>query len=291
MSKKLYIILILIIVGLGILFVSSQFLKKQDVGLANPASVFCVDNGGHLSMRTDSTGGQFGVCVFDNNTECEEWMYFRGQCKMGEVKNDIPIKQETVAALNQRIFNNGIYITPLAVVSDSRCPSGVQCIWAGEITIKIKLEKGIVSKEVNLGETKNVIFEGSQVFFESASFGKTEYSFAFKVVPITADAPKGKVEGRVTLSPTCPVERMPPDPNCAPKPYATSIDILKTGSSSVVTSIQSDASGAFNVSLDAGSYTLHAGGGKMLPRCTDVSVEVKNGQIIIADISCDTGIR
>ena len=88
MSKKLYIILILIIVGLGIWFVYNGLSEKKDVGIANPASVFCVDNGGRLDMRTDATGGQFGVCVFDNNTECEEWMYFRGQCKMGEIKDN-----------------------------------------------------------------------------------------------------------------------------------------------------------------------------------------------------------
>lgn len=29
------------------------------------------------------------------------------------------------------------------------------------------------------------------------------------------------VRGAVVLGPTCPAERIPPDPTCAPKPYAT----------------------------------------------------------------------
>jgi putative hemolysin len=57
----------------------------QDKGeLPNPASVFCEENGGTLEIREDETGGQFGVCVFDDGSECEEWKYFRGECEPGE---------------------------------------------------------------------------------------------------------------------------------------------------------------------------------------------------------------
>lgn len=90
--KKVYLvpilIVILLIIGAGIWFLSNgQLSEKQDVGLANPASVFCVDNGGKLEIRTDATGGQVGFCVFNNKTECEEWAYFRGECKPGEQTN------------------------------------------------------------------------------------------------------------------------------------------------------------------------------------------------------------
>jgi putative hemolysin len=33
-----------------------------------------------LEIRTDETGAEFGVCIFKNNKECEEWSYFRGEC-------------------------------------------------------------------------------------------------------------------------------------------------------------------------------------------------------------------
>jgi putative hemolysin len=48
--------------------------------IANPASVFCIENGGKLEIRADSDGGQYGVCKFVNGSECEEWKYFRGEC-------------------------------------------------------------------------------------------------------------------------------------------------------------------------------------------------------------------
>lgn len=48
--------------------------------IANPASVYCEEQGGKLDIRTDSNGGQVGMCVFPNGSECEEWAYFRGEC-------------------------------------------------------------------------------------------------------------------------------------------------------------------------------------------------------------------
>jgi len=47
--------------------------------IANPASVYCVQHGGTLDLRTVS-GGVVGVCMFSDGSECEEWRYFRGEC-------------------------------------------------------------------------------------------------------------------------------------------------------------------------------------------------------------------
>src|SRR5512136_1241137 len=49
--------------------------------MPNPASMHCEQNGGKLDLRQDSAGGVTGVCVFPNGSECEEWAYFRGECK------------------------------------------------------------------------------------------------------------------------------------------------------------------------------------------------------------------
>ncbi|MFZ3054926.1 MAG: DUF333 domain-containing protein [Minisyncoccales bacterium] len=50
------------------------------VGLANPASTFCVKNGYTLEIRTDDNGGQYGVCVFGDGVECDEWKFYRKEC-------------------------------------------------------------------------------------------------------------------------------------------------------------------------------------------------------------------
>jgi putative hemolysin len=48
--------------------------------LANPASQNCVKQGGTLSIERRPDGGQYGVCVFTDNYQCEEWALFRGAC-------------------------------------------------------------------------------------------------------------------------------------------------------------------------------------------------------------------
>lgn len=229
--KKIYLIsiliIILIIIGAGIWFMSNdQSLNKQNIGLANPASVFCIDNGGRSEIRTDSSGGQVGFCVFEDNTKCDEWAYFRNECKPGEQSdNQIACTQEA-----------------------KQCP------------------------------------DGSYV-------GRTGPNCEFSLCPLVSTSKKSGITGIVTLSPTCPVERIPPDPKCAPKFYSTSINIIKIGSTGIVKTIQSDSKGTFSVDLNPGAYVLKTQGGNILPTCREVSVEVKSGQYTTTEISCDTGIR
>jgi putative hemolysin len=54
------------------------------VGVANPASVFCVNQGGKVDIRSAADGSQSGFCVFPGGGECDEWAYYRGECKPGQ---------------------------------------------------------------------------------------------------------------------------------------------------------------------------------------------------------------
>ena len=58
--------------------------QPGSANMPNPASVFCEKNGGKLEIRADKNGGQYGVCVFPDKSECDEWAYFRGECKPGD---------------------------------------------------------------------------------------------------------------------------------------------------------------------------------------------------------------
>ncbi len=51
--------------------------------LANPASVFCEENGGSFEIRTMEDGSQVGICVFPDGSECDEWEFFSGQIELG----------------------------------------------------------------------------------------------------------------------------------------------------------------------------------------------------------------
>lgn len=54
--------------------------------LANPASQNCTAKGGTLVTEKRPDGGEFGVCLFEDNRQCEEWALMRGECPVGGVK-------------------------------------------------------------------------------------------------------------------------------------------------------------------------------------------------------------
>lgn len=54
--------------------------KSENAEVANPASVYCEENGGTLLLQD----GEW-LCIFDDGTYCEEWSYYRDECKKGEI--------------------------------------------------------------------------------------------------------------------------------------------------------------------------------------------------------------
>ncbi len=82
-NATIAIIIFLLIAG-GVTFLIKKEVKKP--GLANPASVNCVNKGGSLVIKTIGNGGQYGLCQFDDNMACEEWAMFRGECPVGGIK-------------------------------------------------------------------------------------------------------------------------------------------------------------------------------------------------------------
>jgi putative hemolysin len=52
----------------------------SETGIANPASVYCEDNGGTLDLAS-------GMCTFADGSQCEEWAFFRGECSPGQASS------------------------------------------------------------------------------------------------------------------------------------------------------------------------------------------------------------
>jgi len=77
------------------------------VGMANPASVYCVENGNKLEIQTAADGSQSGVCVFPDGSTCDEWAYFKGEC--GSAIQIDPTPAMTVEAA---IDASGGYMAP-----------------------------------------------------------------------------------------------------------------------------------------------------------------------------------
>jgi putative hemolysin len=51
-------------------------------GLANPASEFCVEQGGTVEI-VEKEGGQVGYCNLPDGSRIEEWEYFRANSPAG----------------------------------------------------------------------------------------------------------------------------------------------------------------------------------------------------------------
>ena len=73
---------------IGVIFSTScgaaQSSPTPQANMPNPASVYCGQNGGKLEITTASDDSQSGVCTFPDGSTCDEWAYFRGECKPGD---------------------------------------------------------------------------------------------------------------------------------------------------------------------------------------------------------------
>jgi len=97
MKKALVLTLLLIGVVIGVVFLTAcektilderHVIKdansSQNNQIANPASKFCIDNGGKLDIRTADDGSQSGYCTIAGKV-CEEWSLFRGECTQAHI--------------------------------------------------------------------------------------------------------------------------------------------------------------------------------------------------------------
>jgi putative hemolysin len=74
MSVNVIVIVALALLVLLILVVVFVGRMGQTANVPNPASKFCLDNGGTLNITTNEDGSQTGYCTVDGKT-CEEWSY------------------------------------------------------------------------------------------------------------------------------------------------------------------------------------------------------------------------
>jgi len=57
----------------------------QTTTIANPASENCIKKGWTLEIKTNKHG-QYWICFFEDNRQCEEWALLRGACPEGGKK-------------------------------------------------------------------------------------------------------------------------------------------------------------------------------------------------------------
>lgn len=99
---------------------------------------------------------------------------------------------------------------------------------------------------------------------------------------------------RVVSSPTCPVERTPPDPACAPRAFAARVRVYRLSDRHTVARLHTGADGRVSVRLRAGRYGVVARpeSGARFPSCPGVvRATVRSGRYRVLTVTCDSGIR
>jgi putative hemolysin len=102
----------------------------DEVGVANPASVYCEELGGTVVI-VETDDGQVGICVFDDGRECEEWAYFlRGECVPGTAEAMTTVE---VFFTNETLGDPCAEVFPIArqVPADAPAVEAVAALLAG----------------------------------------------------------------------------------------------------------------------------------------------------------------
>jgi len=110
--------------------------------------------------------------------------------------------------------------------------------------------------------------------------------------PSAGPKPPSGVKGTVLFSPVCPVEQVPPDPACAPRPGAAEIRLVRRNGP-VAAGSQAGPDGRFVVRVRPGHYAVEATASSPGKGCqaTPSEVTVTARSYVTIDVGCDTGIR
>jgi putative hemolysin len=105
-------VLMLVIVILALVSCTTMWVQPTSVpvatqttqaNMANPAAVFCEQQGNKAEIRTAADGSQSGVCIFPDGSECDEWAYFRGECGAAMQSSVTPLATVDVAPATTEI--------------------------------------------------------------------------------------------------------------------------------------------------------------------------------------------
>lgn len=106
-----------------------------------------------------------------------------------QVDAELPAAGEIRVRIGQSEGALGVRVVPLEVVQDSRCPIGVQCVWAGTVVLRAMLESGLGKAEQQFELGKPITTEAEEVTLvrvrpersEGNNIATRDYIFDFQV--------------------------------------------------------------------------------------------------------------
>ncbi len=102
-------------------------------------------------------------------------------CSLTGCQNDAKTGEEFSLSVGQSVEITGedLKITFTEVSGDSRCPSDVVCVWAGEVTCLMKIEAGGVKSDVEFVQS------GGTDSYSRMDFGNYRYTFKVEPYPVS----------------------------------------------------------------------------------------------------------
>jgi hypothetical protein len=137
---------------------------------------------GALSAVIANSRGDLAAQQADESIDLDEKKDRRDEVSSGD-------EETVIAELGQPVMVMGITLMPLQVLEDSRCPSDVQCIWAGTVRLQIMTvdDMGTSTSEITPGTTVTTearsitLVDVSPVPKSDVPITKAEYRFKFEV--------------------------------------------------------------------------------------------------------------
>jgi hypothetical protein len=156
----------------------------------------------------------------------------------------------------------------------------------------------VVAVRVGWGDCESgCIDEHEWVFAVLPDGGVSVVSESGPAVPADAwPSPVGAgatgIGGLAVAGPVCPVETVPPDPECAARPVVGAVVVVRDGVGPEVARATTDADGSFFVELPAGDYVVEPQPVEgLMGTAATLEVTVVDGRAAQVQLDYDTGIR
>lgn len=203
-----------------------------------------------------------------------------------------------------RIAGTGWTVIFREVIEDSRCRPEVQCVWAGQIVVRLVGEHSdgrvaalvltMPAGSLGSGVLGDLHIEAqiAQWLPRTTPPSPASYVLSLRadVVPPATPSALSGVRGRVTIGPMCPVVRE--DQPCPDRPYQAILTI-RDAAGREVARVESSADGTYALSLAPGSYVMtpESPSAARLPWANPQPFEVRALLWTTLDIAFDSGIR
>ena len=106
----------------------------------------------------------------------------------------------------------------------------------------------------------------------------------------TAVAQSG-IQGTATAGPVCPVEKVPPDPACAPRPVVGAVIVVRAAGGAEVARVQTGADGGYHADLPPGIYDVVPQPAEGVLGTAPAQRVTIGAGVLTLDLAYDTGIR